>query len=104
MVKKPSKEPVIKSIVRGVVREELTQALGQQKVELKSELLEAIDQKFDEKFTSFRDQMFTYLDKAVGLGKKNDEQITVVQGQISDHTDRLEKLESIHPNSQHSFA
>jgi len=78
-VKKLKKVFVSKTELRKVVREEIDDAL---------------DEKLDAKFTEFKSQIFDHIDAFAKESKDNEEERVVLSHRVSDHTDRIEKLES----------
>lgn len=63
---------------------------------------EKFDQKFDEKMApvfSKLDQLVEMVDGLAGNQRKDDEERELLSHRVSDHTDRIEKLEELHPHS-----
>ena len=76
-----------RQIIRGVVKEEIGSALKplEQKVDGLEQRFDGLGQKVD--------TVITQLTDIAGQFKKFDEEQTVLSGQMSDRTDRIEKLE-----------
>lgn len=68
---------------------------------LKSELTDELKDIFVTKteFNDFKDQVFTSFDEVMGELKTIREEIVFIGHRVSDHTDRIEKLEKLHPHS-----
>lgn len=49
-----------------------------------------------------KEEYFTRMDKLMAEVSKNRQEQTVLSQQTGDHSDRLEKLENIHPKYKHS--
>ncbi|OGG10543.1 hypothetical protein A2699_06275 [Candidatus Gottesmanbacteria bacterium RIFCSPHIGHO2_01_FULL_43_15] len=96
------------NIVRGVVREEMRGFEKRQEVkfnQLEQKLINKIDEKinekFEESFAKYRNETLTKLDAAIArLDKRHEEQIAH-DGQHEEIGERLEDLESIHPQGRH---
>lgn len=86
---------VFKTIVREVVRDEL--------LDMEERLEANLDAKLDEKIKNLptKEEFFSTTDQIMGELKTIREEQTMHQGQHDEVTDRLEKLESIHPSHQH---
>jgi predicted nuclease with TOPRIM domain len=65
-----------------------------------------IDEKLDEKLKLLpaKDELFERLDEIVGELKSVREEQAAMAGRLSNHEDRLEQLEEIHPNNAHPLA
>ncbi len=57
--------------------------------------------KKDLKYLPSKEEYYKREDKMMGELKKISENITVLTSQVSDHSDRIEKLENIHPQGKH---
>ena len=55
-----------------------------------------------EEFTRFKEKMFNTLDKILKEVVASREEQIVLSGRTSDHEDRIETLEEIHPPGKHS--
>lgn len=74
---------------------------------------QAIEEVFDEKGVATREDL-KYLPSKEEYYKREDEmmaelknireELTVQSGELSDHSDRIEKMEKIHPNGKHFSA
>lgn len=80
-----SKTPKIKSLSEGFVYKVVVDS--EKRVFKK---IEEIDQKNEKRF----DKVMNHLDKMAGGFKKFDEEQMMLSGQMSDRTDRIEKLET----------
>ena len=74
-------------IIRDVVKEEIVSALKPQE-----QRFDDLEQRFDG-LEQKVDTVITQLTDIAGQFKKFDEEQTVLSGQVSDRTDRIEKLE-----------
>lgn len=102
------RENVIKKIVRDVVREEMvpvekriTDELDTKLETFQENIIEAIGKKND----SLRSDIATMKDEIVGELKKVREEQTVLNGKsekVNDLETRIEVLEALHPEGQHS--
>lgn len=69
---------------------------------------EKLDQKLDEKlkerlrFLPTKEEFYEKMDEIMGELKAIREEMTILTYRSSDHEDRLEKLENIHPHSSHN--
>ena len=81
-------------IIRDVVKEEIGSALKplEQKVDNLEQRFDGLEQRFDG-LEQKVDTVITQLTDIAGAFKKFDEEQTVLSGQMSDRTDRIEKLE-----------
>lgn len=60
--------------------------------------------KDDLKYLPSKEEYFEREDKAMGKLKKIEEELTMLSNHSSNHSDRIEKLEKIHPRSSHVAA
>lgn len=102
------------TIVRTVVREEVKSEV--EKVEKRlddkwdlrfSAFEERMDEKLENTFKKFRDEIMTAIDQLTGMFKKHFEEHEILNGQhkrINDLEDKVEVLETIHPQGQHVLA
>ena len=83
-----------RQIIRDVVKEEIGSALKplEQKVDNLEQRFDGLEQRFDG-LEQKVDTVITHLTDIAGQFKKFDEEQTVLSGQMSDRTDRIEKLE-----------
>jgi hypothetical protein len=58
--------------------------------------------KEDLKYLPSKDEYFEREDKMMGKLEKIEEELTILSDHSSDHSDRIESLEKIHPNHTHS--
>ena len=66
------------------------------------EIEKLLDKKLDEKikFLPTKDEFFSKMDEVMGELKTIREQQEIITGKTSDHDDRIEKLEDLHPELQ----
>jgi len=80
----------IQDLTRVAVKEEIEEALKN------------LPTKDDIKHLPTKEEFYKKMDEVVGeLQKTRDEQV-ILGGQVSDHIDRIESLEKIHPNGTHA--
>ena len=92
---------ITRQIIRDVVKEEIHSALEplEQRFDGLEQRFDGLEQRFDGLEQSFDgleqkvDTVITQLTDIAGQFKKFDEEQTVLSGQMSDRTDRIEKLE-----------
>ena len=72
------------------------------------EIEQIIDQKLDEKLDDrirnlpTKDEFFNAMDEIMGELKTIREEHTILTNQVSEHGNRIEQLETIHPKGQHT--
>ena len=99
-----------KNDLRVVVKEEVINAVKEEGVALKLDILQSVDarfKKFEAQFTEFRSEVMKSVDKIIGLFGNHNEEHEILGGrhkQIINLEDRMEKLETIHPQNQHPVA
>lgn len=65
------------------------------------------EERISKQFENFRSEVMKSVDKIIGLFEKHDQEHEILAGrhkQILDLEDKVEKLEEIHPQSQHAVA
>ena len=72
-------------------------------VTIDEKLEEKLDQKLDEKlkYLPTKDEFYERTDQIMTELKDMREEMTVFNGRVADHGDRLEDLEKIHPHGHH---
>jgi len=62
-----------------------------------------VDEKLNErlKLLPTKDEFFTSQDELLGEIKSFREEMTLIPDRLADHTDKIEKLEKIHPQGRH---
>ncbi|KKU03187.1 MAG: hypothetical protein UX99_C0003G0026 [Candidatus Amesbacteria bacterium GW2011_GWB1_47_26] len=85
---------ITRQIIRDVVKEEIHSALEplEQRFDGLEQRFDGLEQRFDG-LEQKVDTVITQLTDIAGQFKKFDEEQTVLSGQMSDRTDRIEKLE-----------
>ena len=63
-----------------------------------------LEQKFEKKVDDVKSEIFTRVDPILKEVQTKREHRTIVANKLTDHTDRIEKLENIHPKNKHDFA
>jgi predicted nuclease with TOPRIM domain len=65
---------------------------------------EKLEEKLDEKLAHIpnKNEFFEQMDRIMGELKDIREELTVLSGHSSEHSDRIETLEKIHPNYSHT--
>lgn len=59
--------------------------------------------KKDLKYLPTKEEYYKRMDEMMAKLNKMETEFTVLNGRVSDHSDRIENLEDIHPNGIHSF-
>ncbi len=74
--------------------------LDEQELKFESKLT-VIELKFENKLTEFKSEFFEKIDPILKETTTNREERTLQADRISNHEDRIEKLENIHPQGRH---
>ena len=73
---------------------------------VREEVAEQLDEQLDEKlkYLPTKDEFYGKMDGLMGEFKTLREEVELVTIRVSDQEDRLEQLETIHPNNAHPLA
>ncbi len=87
--------------IRPVTKEELRMQL----TALKEEVVTTVEERLESSFGKYRDELMTKLDNIVGQLQDMRDEMAAGSGdhrRLIDVEDRVEKLESLHPEGQHT--
>ncbi len=107
-VKKSNGNNVFKTVVRGVIREELQvvrEEIHEVREEIKNKLRntqEQLEEKVENTYRKYRDDVLTKMDSLIGEIKTDREEQAAQSMLHEELEERVENLESIHPQGQHS--
>ena len=89
-----------KKYIETTISNKLNQKLDEQELRFENKLTD-IELKFEDKLTEFKSEFFEKIDPILKEVTAGREERTLQASQISDHEDRIEKLENIHPKGRH---